>query len=178
MTMVETFTLYGCRCDEPVLHRLMAAICDAVPPPQVVMEATWAGTRVRTNTLAALRAVQEHSLTAGDARKVDRLRVDARTNDRVVTVDLSDTATVTVESTDAAWTLGTAERIRRILSHAGGRARRPARAATGHARRRAVIRIEGRVRQRGWQAWSVTDRTGVVALLVAALAAVLRIFTG
>jgi hypothetical protein len=122
---VASLTLHCCQCDQPALDRLIEAVRDGIASRQVTLEATWQGTRLRQDGLAAIRAAISRSLDPGDPRQLDRLHIEARSADRTVAVALGDeAATVTVESGDAAWALGKAEQIRRILRHAGGRDRR------------------------------------------------------
>jgi hypothetical protein len=121
---VDTFTLHGCRCDEPVLDRLIEAVRNGITPPYVTLEATRERTRFRRSDLAAVRTAIGRSLSPGDRRSLDRLSVEALSRSRTVVVALEAAATVTVESIDAAWALGKAEQIRRILQDAGGRPRR------------------------------------------------------
>jgi hypothetical protein len=140
----DKFTLYHYRADEPVLDLLIKAVRDGITPP-VTLEATWQGTRLRRDDLAAVRAAMRRSLNPGDPRRLDQLCIEACDhNHRVVVALEEEAATVTVESADAAWTLGKAEQIRRILQHAGGRT--------------------SRRRWRPWR-WAMTSGAAVAAVL-------------
>lgn len=78
-----------------------------------------------TGQLATVRTAISRSLNPGDPKRLDQLRIEARGASRAVIVELGEEVTaVTVESTDAAWALGRAEQIRRILWHAGGSSER------------------------------------------------------
>jgi hypothetical protein len=121
---VDTFKLYGCRCDEPLLERLIDAVRDPAGSPQVTLEARWNGTRLHQESLAAVKAAIRRSFNPGDPNQLDQLRVVALNADRQVTVELGrESATVSVESEDGAWALGKAEQLRRILRAAGGTTR-------------------------------------------------------
>ncbi|MFG1605666.1 hypothetical protein [Actinoplanes sp. NPDC049265] len=122
--MVDTLTRHGQRCGEPELNLLFNAVRDGFRPEEVTLEAVWHGNHFRRGDLAGVRAAIGRSLTPGDARRLDQLRLEAQSDGRGrVVVTLHEQATVTVESPDAAWAIGKAEQIRRILAHAGGRPR-------------------------------------------------------
>jgi hypothetical protein len=119
---VDTFQLHGCRLDQSALSRLIEAVRDPTASPQVALEAKWHGTRFRRDSLVAVRTAISRSLNPGDPRRLDQLRIEALGANRSVVVEMEEAAArVTVECVDAAWTLGRAEQIRRILRHAGGR---------------------------------------------------------
>src|SRR4051794_14582375 len=90
--MVDAFMLHGCRCDEPVLDRLIEAVRDGITPPRVTLEATWQGSRVRGGDLAAIRAAIGRSLSPGDPRRLDRLSLAARSRSRTIVVALAEEA--------------------------------------------------------------------------------------
>jgi hypothetical protein len=168
---VKTFTLYGCRCDEPVLDRLIATVGDGASPQSLILAATWEGVRLRRDSLPALRAAVEGRTGPGDPQTLTSLHIEGHGAGRVVTVELADTASITVASVDTAWALGKSEQLRRILVRAGGRPR-------PSLSRDAVIWIKGPVRRRGWRAWELGDRIAALALVVTAVAALLRVLTG
>jgi hypothetical protein len=124
VTVVD-LTFFHCRCDRPVLDRLIAALRDRGALRSMRLEGTWYGTRFRRNDLEAIREAISGSAYPGDTRRLNQLHMEARGGDRLVVVTLGDeTATVRVESGDSAWPGGKAAQIRSILEHAGGRLKR------------------------------------------------------
>jgi hypothetical protein len=123
--MVVVHTIYGCRLDQPKINKLATAVADGITPSRVELIATWSGTRLRSDSLDGLRRAVDRCLQPGDPQRFETLEMRAIGGDRVVRVDIGEhAATVTVEACEAAWAIGKAEQIRKILLHAHGSPRR------------------------------------------------------
>ncbi len=119
-----TQTVYGCKLDKAAISKLVIVAADGITSPQVEYATSSGGTRLRSESLDGLCQAADVCLHPAEPRRLDTLYLGIRGGSRHVQINIDErAASVTVEDNEAAWAIGRAEQLRKLLIRADGHSR-------------------------------------------------------
>ncbi|GAA4448282.1 hypothetical protein [Phytohabitans houttuyneae] len=119
-----TQTVYGCKLDKAAIDKLVAVAADGIATPRVEYATSSGGTHLRSDSLEGLRQAADVCLHPAEPRRLDTLDLRIGGGSRQVQIRIGEqAASVTVEDNEAAWAIGRAEQLRKLLIRADGHSR-------------------------------------------------------
>ncbi|MFC0533314.1 hypothetical protein [Phytohabitans kaempferiae] len=119
-----TQTVYGCKLDGAAIGKLVAVAAEGITNARIEYATSSGGTRVRSDSLDGLCQVADVCLHPAEPRRLDTLDLRIHAGSRCVEISIDErAASVAVEDDEAAWAIGRAEQLRKLLIRADGHSR-------------------------------------------------------